>query len=340
MSKDYYKLLGVSRDADEETIKKAYRKQALKYHPDRNPDGKQEAERKFKEVSEAYEVLSDKNKRTIYDQYGEEGLKGGMGGAGGGPGFNFQSGGGFRPSDADDIFKRFFGSEGSPFGASFSFGGMPGGMGGGFGGNFEDFGHGSQFNFGPGQSSRSTKRAAPQTVQRTLPVSLNDLYNGTEKKLKVTRKLLDHTGQSISAEKILTINVKAGWKAGTKIKFAGEGDETPNGCTDLEFVLEEKEHPNFTRNNNDLNTSLQVSLVEAMTGFEKQIQHLDGRMIPVKGGYNNIPQQPGSLLCIRGEGMPISKQPGAKGDLYVKIDVVFPSRITDAQQQGIKKLFQ
>ncbi|KAJ3265504.1 hypothetical protein HK104_006283, partial [Borealophlyctis nickersoniae] len=136
--KDYYGILGVSKDADEETLKKAYRKQALKWHPDRNPNNKEMADRKFKEVSEAYEVLSDKNKRAVYDQFGEEGLKGGMpngagGGAGGfpagfsfggpggggfpgGPTFTFTSGGpggggGFRPfqpSSAEDIFRQFF----------------------------------------------------------------------------------------------------------------------------------------------------------------------------------------------------------------------------------------
>ena len=124
---DYYAVLGVNRDADEETIKKAYRKHALKWHPDRNPENKAMAEQKFKEISEAYEVLSDKNKRAVYDQFGEEGLKGGVpppeGGSGAGgfegrfPGgtfFQFSSTGGgpFRPSRPEDIFAQFFGGSG------------------------------------------------------------------------------------------------------------------------------------------------------------------------------------------------------------------------------------
>jgi DnaJ homolog subfamily B member 4 len=157
MGKNYYGILGVDKKCDENELKKAYRKMALKHHPDRNPDNKEEADRKFKEVSEAYEVLSDSNKRAVYDQYGEEGLKGG-GGAGPGPQFSgagFGSGmGGFRPSDADDIFKMFFSQMGgaggdddfggggfsfggSPMGGIFSqMGGMPGGMRSGLPGGF------------------------------------------------------------------------------------------------------------------------------------------------------------------------------------------------------------
>lgn len=108
MGKNYYEVLGVQKDADEDALKKAYRKMALKWHPDRNPDNKDEADKQFKIVSEAYEVLSDKNKRAIYDQYGEEGLKAGaMPGGGGGADFSGFSGG-FRASDPNDIFKMFF----------------------------------------------------------------------------------------------------------------------------------------------------------------------------------------------------------------------------------------
>ena len=138
MGKDYYKTLDISRDADEDAIKKAYRKLALKWHPDRNQNNKELADKKFKEISEAYEVLSDKNKKTIYDQYGEDGLKAGAmpgasagpgAGPGGFPGFSTGNGGtsfkfsssGFTPSNAEDIFRAFFGGGG---GGSASSGGI------------------------------------------------------------------------------------------------------------------------------------------------------------------------------------------------------------------------
>ncbi|KAI8910841.1 hypothetical protein EDD86DRAFT_203746 [Gorgonomyces haynaldii] len=350
MGKDYYNILGISKSADEEEIKKAYRKQALKWHPDRNTD-KEKADKMFKQVSEAYEVLSDKNKRQIYDQFGEEGLKGqGMPGgnpfAGGGMprGFSF-NGSPFTPSNADDIFKQFFSSSGlgddlgGIFGAfqngargmhgqqSRGFGGMPGGFGGmpgGFGGM-----PGAQF----GQQS------APSVVQRQLPVALEDLYKGTEKRLKVTKKLYDATGRYTNAEKILTINIKPGWKAGTKIKFAGEGDELPNGgAQDMEFVIEEKPHSVFTRDGNDLKTSVQVSLVDALCGFQKTITHLDGTPLTVQSGMNE-PCQPGSVIYVKGKGMPISKQPGTFGDLLVTVNVQLPKRLSEDQKAQAKRLF-
>ncbi|KAI8137203.1 DnaJ domain-containing protein, partial [Fennellomyces sp. T-0311] len=284
MGKDYYAILGVSKDADEDTIKKAYRKQALKWHPDRNKDKPEEAKQKFQEVGEAFEVLSDKQKRTIYDQYGEEGLKGGPpppsgGGAGGFPGgagfggfpgaggggrtYTFNMGGGgpgggfkpFHPSDADDIFKHFFASMGGGGGM----GGM-GGMGGGMHDDDDMMGGGMPggFSFGGGGMPRGQRRAAqpqkPPAIKRPLPISLEDLYKGCTKRLKVTRKIRDGaTGRPMNTDKILTINVKPGWKAGTKIRFPGEGDELENGQTqDIEFIVEEKPHPTFKREGDNL----------------------------------------------------------------------------------------
>ncbi|KAJ3035649.1 hypothetical protein HDV00_003589 [Rhizophlyctis rosea] len=369
--KDYYKILGVAKDAGDDALKKAYRKAALKWHPDRNPNNKEEADKKFKEVSEAYEVLSDKNKRAVYDQFGEEGLKGGMpagggGGAGGAPGgfpagfsfggggpggfpggttFTFTSGGpggggGFRPSAAEDIFRQFFGGA-SPFGM----GGM-GGMGGVGGMDFmdtdDDVG-GMPGGFGGFAGAGGPKRKAaprqPQSVQKQLPVSLEDLYKGTTKRLKVTRRIFDpSTQQPKSDDKILTVNVKPGWKAGTKIKFAGEGDEIApgGGAQDIEFVIEEKPHPKLKRQGDNLVTELDVELWEALCGFVKRVEHLDGRVVEVKGAQSGVPVQNGEEIVIRGEGMPISKLPGKKGDLIAKIKVKLPKRVTEDMKAGIK----
>ncbi|KAJ1565737.1 hypothetical protein HK096_010983 [Nowakowskiella sp. JEL0078] len=353
--KDYYKILDVPKDANEDTIKKAYRKQALKWHPDRNPGNKEAADAKFKEISEAYEVLSDKNKRTIYDQFGESGLKGtpsgdastggafpagafpggsftftNMGGMGGFP----RGGAGFRPTSADEIFKQFFGAKGfSDFmdiddgiPGSFSSGNIPGSFSSSSGGM-------------PGSFSSSIRRSAPQSVQRSLPVSLEDLYSGTTKKLKVTRRLIDsQTNSFVPTEKVLNINIKPGWKAGTKIKYPGEGDEISSGVSqDLEFVIEEKSHPRFQRDGDNLKAKIEISLAEALCGFVRKLDSLDGRAIEVKGGSERC-IQPGEDIVILGEGMPVSKTPGKKGDLHVKVDVKFPRTLSNQQKSGIKNL--
>ncbi|KAL7752359.1 Molecular chaperone (DnaJ superfamily) [Sorochytrium milnesiophthora] len=349
MGKDYYALLGVDKKASDDDLKKAYRKLALKHHPDRNPNNVEGAKKKFQEISEAFEVLSDSNKRAVYDQYGEEGLKGmppggagGPGGPGGFPGgafpggaggfpggtFSFNMGGagpgrsgGFRPSPADDIFRTFFGQS-SPFGMGMDehFDHMPGGFG-GFGG------------FG-GAGAPFPKKAAPpkSVVSRQLPLTLEELYTGTTKKLKITRRTLSGG----SSEKIISINIKPGWKAGTKIKFPDEGDELPNGQgnQDIEFVVEEKPHNVFKRESEHLHVTLDISLSEALTGFSRIIATLDGRKLKVS---NNSVLQPGQEKRFSGEGMPKSRTPEVKGDLVVHFNIRFPTRLSDDQKESIKR---
>ncbi|KNE69513.1 hypothetical protein AMAG_14077 [Allomyces macrogynus ATCC 38327] len=364
MGKDYYKLLGVTKDASEDDLRKAYRKLALKFHPDRNQEAG--AKEKFQEISEAYEVLSDSNKRAIYDRYGEEGLKGvpapdagagpGAGGFGGFPGggttFSFSSSGGgpgmhFNPSNADDIFRTFMsqfggggGGDDDPFAGMFGgmprsrgstssargFGGMPGGFG-GMPGGFGGMGGGM-----PGNGMGSG--GEPPVVSRKLPVALEDLFKGTTKKLKVTRRSLSGS----QSEKILEINVKPGWKAGTKVKFPNEGDELAPGVSQtVEFVIEEKPHSTFKRNGDNLEMTLDLTLVEALTGFARKIATLDGRHLLVK--CDKV-VQPGQQIRYRGDGMPISKSPGTKGDLIVHLKVRFPEnlRLSDDQKEQLKSL--
>jgi DnaJ homolog subfamily B member 4 len=343
MGKDYYGILGVGRDVDEDQLKKAYRKLALKWHPDRNLDNKDQADAKFKEISEAYEVLSDKQKRTIYDQFGEEGLKagppppgsmnggaqgfpGGMGGFPGGfpaGGFTFTTGGGgrgsqFRPSNPEDIFRQFFGGGAFGGGGGFSDDDMFGGLGGGFGGM-------------PGMSMGGGGMRAAPSVQRVLRLSLEDLYAGVTKKLKVKR--IQHGQQS---EKILSIAVKPGWKAGTKIKFQGEGDELPTGqMQDLEFVIEELPHPFYKRDGDTLRTTIDISLAEALCGFQRVVKTLDGRNLKIT---NQTVVTPGHEMRFANEGMPNSKS-GQKGDLMVECRVEFPkqgTRLTDTDKERVR----
>ncbi|KZT67946.1 DnaJ-domain-containing protein [Daedalea quercina L-15889] len=373
MGTDYYKLLGVERNASDDDIKKAYRKMALKWHPDRNK-GSEAATKKFKEVSEAFEVLSDKQKRAIYDQFGEEGLKGGgappqgAGGPGGGfanfggfPGgtFSFSTsspgGGSFRssgyaPGDPQKIFEQFFGGGlgglggmggfggggrsrmGSMFAdededmGGFSFGGMPGGMPNG--------------RSTPQSSARrpsSTPSAPPSEITRPLKVSLEDLYMGTTKHLKIGRKLLSGDTE----EKVLEIQVLPGWKSGTKVRFPRAGNEQPTGeAQDLVFVVEEKPHDRFVREGNDLICHLSLPLVDALAGEggRRTVEHLDGRKLQV-----TIPSgvvKPGQKTVLSGEGMPIRKEGTVrrKGDLTVQWDVNFPDRLTPAQKEGVRKV--
>ncbi|CAL5345022.1 unnamed protein product [Camellia sinensis] len=344
MGVDYYKILQVDKSAKDDDLKKAYRKLAMKWHPDKNPNNKKEAEAKFKQISEAYEVLSDPQKRAIYDQYGEEGLKGqvpppdaGQPGGHGGATF-FQTGDGptvfrFNPRNADDIFAEFFGNS-NPFGGMGGLGGMRGGsrFGGGGGGMFGDDIFTS---FGDGRTmSSAPRKAAP--IERTLPCSLEELYKGTTKKMKISREIADASGQTLPVEEILTINIKPGWKKGTKITFPEKGNEQPNVIpADLVFIIDEKPHSIFMREGNDLVVTQKISLAEALTGYTVHLTTLDGRNLTVP--INNV-IHPNYEEVVPKEGMPIPKQPSKRGNLRIKFNIKFPTRMTAEQKSGIKKL--
>ncbi|KAJ4796825.1 hypothetical protein LUZ62_048071 [Rhynchospora pubera] len=346
MGVDYYKILQVDKNATDDDLKKAYRKLAMKWHPDKNPNNKSQAEAKFKQISEAYEVLSDPQKRTIYDQYGEEGLKGGVPppGAGGasffpggadGHGTSFQ----FNPRNANDIFAEFFGSS-SPFanmGGS-SMRGGPGGMrftsGGLFGDDFFSSFGGADGPMNMNMNMNRQMKAAP--IERTLPCSLEELYKGTTKKMKISREIADASGKTMPVEEILTIEVKPGWKKGTKITFPEKGNEQPNVVpADLVFIIDEKPHPVFTRDSNDLVTIQKISLAEALTGYTARINTLDGRTLTVP---INAVISPDYEEVVPREGMPIPKDPTKKGNLRIKFDIKFPNRLTSEQKTGIKRL--
>ncbi|KAK8518158.1 hypothetical protein V6N13_027639 [Hibiscus sabdariffa] len=332
MGVDYYKILQVDRNAKDEDLKKAYRKLAMKWHPDKNPNNKREAEAKFKQISEAYDVLSDPQKRAVYDQYGEEGLKGQVPppGAGGFPG---GSDGGptmfrFNTRSADDIFSEFFGFS-SPFG---DMGGSRAGASGFPRGVFAEdlFG---PFRGGPGDGS--IPRKGPP-IERTLPCSLEDLYKGTTKKMKISRDVSDPSGRPTTVEEILTIEIKPGWKKGTKITFPEKGNEQRGVIpSDLVFIIDEKPHSVFKRDGNDLIITQKISLVEALTEYTAQLTTLDGRNLTVP--INNI-ISPSYEEVVKGEGMPIPKEPSKKGNLRIKFNIKFPSKLTAEQKTGLKRL--
>jgi DnaJ homolog subfamily B member 4 len=353
-----YDALSIPPSASDADIKKAYRKAALKWHPDKNKDNPNASE-KFKEVSQAYEILSDPEKRKVYDQYGlefllrggaapppdaEEGrFPGGFqgfssgnmpGGFGGMPGgtrtFHFSTnggGGGFNFGDPNDVFANFAKSGGAGVGEDddiFSMFSGLGGMGGG------------RRNTSAGMRPQPRPRTPEVTVvEKPLPVTLEELYRGAHKKLKVKRKTFDEsTGKRSVQDKIVEIDIKPGMKAGSKFKFKGMGDQEEGGSQDLHFIIEEKPHPTLKREGDDIRTTVELDLKEALTGWKKTVTTIDGRQLPVSGGG---PTPPGFEERFPHLGMPLSKKPNERGDFIVAVKVNFPKYLTPAQKSKLKE---
>ncbi|CAL5010344.1 unnamed protein product [Urochloa decumbens] len=335
MGADYYNVLKVNRNATEEDLKKSYRRLAMKWHPDKNPgDAKKEAEAKFKKISEAYEVLSDPQKRAIYDQYGEEGLKASADG-GGSSSMNGSANQRFNPRNAEDVFAEFFGSS-KPFehmgrAKSMRFQTEGAGTFGGFGGNENKF---RSYNDSVGTSSSQARKPPP--VETKLPCTLEELYAGSTRKMKISRNVVKPNGQIGTESEILTIDIKPGWKRGTKITFPDKGNEQPNQLpADLVFVIDEKPHDLYTREGNDLLIHRKIALVDALAGTTVNLKTLDGRDLVIK--LTDV-VTPGYELVIAKEGMPIVKENGRRSNLRIKFDVDFPKRLSSEQRHNIRKV--
>jgi len=338
MGKDYYAILGVSKTATDADLKKAYRKLALKYHPDKNQAPG--AEEKFKSISEAYEVLSDEKKRRIYDQVGEEGLKngGGVGPQGGGGGnggystsFGGNGGGGqsfrFTSSDPNDIFASFFG--GSGMGGGGGFGGF-GGLGGFGGGGVEDM----DVDYDQlGGGKRSRQQDPP--VTKDVFVSLENLLEGCEKKMKITRKIYKEDGSHTTEEKILKIAVKPGWKEGTKITFTEEGDRIPGKKpADIVFVVKEKPHAAFKRDGANLKYTHTLPLKDALCGTVFTVPTLKGTKVKVDCSRDVL--KPNQTKRLQGYGLPFSKSPKMKGDIIVDFNIIFPETLSESSKKTLR----
>ncbi|KAK5993637.1 hypothetical protein PT974_07072 [Cladobotryum mycophilum] len=345
-----YDTLSVKSDATQDEIKKAYRKAALKHHPDKNKDNPNAAE-KFKECSQAYEILSDPEKRGKNPYAGAGGMPGGFGGfdfgGGGMPGggarsFHFSAGGngaqGYNFTNPEDIFAEFM-RQGSG-------GGMRGGT-----AEEDEFGNifGPSFSSGGGSrsgrnrmragfgESRAAREPTPEvtTVERPLPLTLEELFSGVTKKMKIKRKTFDEAGKRVQSDQILEVPIKPGLKKGSKIKFNGVGDQVEGGRQDLHFIVEEKEHPLFKREDNDIVHTVVLDLKEALTGWKRKIATIDGKQINLdKGG----PTQPGSEDRYPGLGMPLSKKPGQRGDFLIRYKVNFPSSLRPEQKEKLREI--
>lgn len=305
--KDYYGDLKITRSATDQDIRKAYRILALEHHPDKSDEP--DAQERFRAVAEAFEVLSNKYHKAIYDQFGSKGLEEGVptGKEGYSKKYQFHD-------DPTVTFRNFFGND-NPF---------------------HDL-------FPPTDEHGVVTEPHPRTrmkqnppVTQDLVVTLEEAYAGCVKKMKVQRQVMNDDGYtSVVREKILTIQVKPGWKQGTRITFEKEGDQEPNVIpADIVFVLQYKQHPLFTREGNDLVHHATVSLANALTGCEIKITTLDGRVLNIP--VNDV-IQPGYERRVPGEGMPITKNVEQKGDLVIRFTTVFPTSLSDASKLLIRK---
>uniref|UniRef100_A0A8D3D1G9 DnaJ heat shock protein family (Hsp40) member B5 n=1 Tax=Scophthalmus maximus TaxID=52904 RepID=A0A8D3D1G9_SCOMX len=335
MGKDYYKTLGIPKGSNEEEIKKAYRRMALRFHPDKNKDAN--AEEKFKEIAEAYEVLSDPKKRAVYDKLGEEGLKTGGNSSSGAPGnsthhYTFHG-------DPHATFASFFGGS-NPFDMFFG-SNRSHSRSNGFSFHNDHSNDGEQFGFPGGMNNgfhgegRRKKGQDPPVVHE-LKVSLEEIFHGCTKRMKITRRRLNPDGRSMRTEdKILNIVIKKGWKEGTKITFPKEGDETPENIpADIAFVLKDKGHIHFKRDGSNIIYNCKISLKEALCGCTVTIPTLDNRIISLPC-HDII--KPGTAKRVRGEGLPFPKNPLQRGDLIVEFSVRFPDRIPPQSREIIRQ---
>ena len=354
--RDYYEVLGVSKSADATEIKKAYRKLALKYHPDKNP-GDKEAEEKFKEAAEAYDVLSNEEKKRRYDQFGHAGVGGaGQGGFGGG-------------MSMDDIFSQF----GDIFG---SFGGFSG-----FGG------------FGGGRSARRVNRGTNLRVK--VKMNLQEIATGIEKKIKVKKyvacqhcngtgakdgksystcstckgsgqvtrvqntilgamqttstcptcegegKIINEkctfcNGEGVlMSEEVISINIPAGVGEGMQLSLSGKGNAARRGGVngDLIVLIEEEEHPELVRDGNDLLYNVFIGYPEAVLGETVEIPTIEGKVkVKIEAGT-----QPGKILRLRGKGLPDVNGYG-KGDLLAMVNVWIPKNLSKDEKKLVEKM--
>mgnify|MGYP003081770458 FL=1 len=353
-TQDYYETLGVARSASDDEIKKAYRKLAMKYHPDRNPDNK-EAEEKFKEVQKAYDTLSDKEKRTMYDQYGHAAFEqgAGAGGFGGFGGFGGQGGfGGAQGFDFSDIFSQMFGGGGSAGGRQPDYSGadlkvgieisleeaakgvkkrinIP---------TYEecDVCHGSGAKPGTSASTCSTchgsgtvqDRIAMFQMQQTCPTC-----HGTGKEIKDPCVKCRGEGRT-KTSKTVEVNIPAGIDDGQRIRLSGEGEPGQHGAPagDLYVNVRVRQHKIFERNGLDLHCELPISFAIAALGGEVEVPTLDGKV------KLHIPKetQTGRRMRVKGKGIK-SLRSSSTGDLYCHILVETPVNLTDRQKELLEE---
>lgn len=312
--KDYYKIIGVSKNASTEEIKSAFRKLAKKYHPDVNPGNKQ-AEQRFKEINEAHDVLSDSEKRQKYDQLGsdweriardQQYARQYYGQARSSPQWEEIRFGDSGDTDFSDFFATFFGGEDI----------------------FSSLG-----GFGRRSSSRTVRPQKGQDIENNLEISLEEAFNGTTKMLQLQMAGQDYEFQP--STKTIEVKIPKGVTQGSKIRLAGQGGPGAiNGpAGDLYLVIQIKPHPVFEIDGHDLRMEVNVLDYEAMLGAEISVKTLSDRVtLKIQPGT-----QGGSVLRLRGQGLSDNKNK-ARGDLLVKIKIVIPENLNDKEKKLLNEL--
>jgi len=344
LAKDYYQILGVSRSASESEIKKAYRKLAAKYHPDKNPGDKNAAEM-FQDISTAYEALSDGEKRRTYDQFGEEGLK---------------QGAQQRGSNPFDLFSQMFGGGGGrarnelhkakPMDVPLRV-------------TLEDLYNGRELQVlqrkqilcphcrGTGAENPDDVRTCPvcsgsgveMKTQRLGPGFVQQFQQTCSRcggKGRLTSSVCTHChGSKVDRdEQFLTVVVERGMPDGFKISLHSEGDQRPDEEPgDIHFMVQTAHHSTFERHGLNLKMNMQISLKEALLGFERTVKHLDAHEVKIK---RDRVTRPGLEISLPGEGMPNHNDPTQFGSLYVTFTVIFPEALTEKQKEGFAELLK
>ncbi len=293
---DYYKVLGVSREASPAEVKNAYRKLAMQYHPDRNP-GDKKAEERFKEINEAYQVLSDPKKRQRYDQLGESYSQWQQNGAPGG-GFDWsrwttqQPGG--QAVDLDDLFGE---------------------------GGFSDFFSAIFGGAGLGQTIRGRTSRRTPSYQQQVTISLPEAYAGTTRILQLGNRRVE-------------VKIPAGAQTGTRIRLPAAATKGSDGAgSDIMLVIDVAEDPVFQREGNDLHTQVQIDMFKAVLGGQAEVRTMAGSvLLTIPPGTQND-----QVFRVSGRGMPDLKDSGARGDLYVRVKVQIPRQLTDRQKSLLQE---
>ena len=332
MSTNYYDLLGVNKDASDDEIKKSYKKLAMKYHPDRNKNNKEDAEKKFKDISNAYNILSDKNKKQIYDQFGEEGLQGGMGA------------GNFNPFS---MFEEMFGNN-----QGFNF-------------NMNHNNHNNNnkpevkkikislndLYIGKTMSFNITRTVLDESKKNLI--SSCNICNGSGVEVKIQQfgpmiqqmqgpcSACGGTGKTFKNEYLKTIKekisitIEKGMCNGEQIILKNKGNFNVNSMknNDLVFVIIEEEHSILKRIDNNLILGLDINLIDALVGFSFVFKHLDNSEFIISS--NNIIKND-EIKIIKNKGMPFNNHSNIFGDLIIKFNIIYPNSI-DQQHQNILK---